>query len=94
MKLPGKEIGSWRSSISVTMRVANEILKGTGLDLENYEERVKKSLKPASKELGNKTIEIKTYVHSRMVRDRNVIGVLEGKNPHKVVVIGGHYDHL
>jgi len=94
MKLPGEEIGAWRSSISVTMRVANEIMKGTGLDLISYEERVMKSMKPASKILNGKSIKIKTTVNSRIVSDRNVIGMIEGKNPEKVVVIGGHYDHL
>ncbi len=94
MKLPGDEIGSWRSTISVTMRVANQIFKGTGVDLDDYEEKVMKSMKPASKILPGKSIEIKTTVNSRVIRERNVIGVLEGKNPEKVVVVGGHYDHL
>jgi len=94
MKLPGDEIGSWRSTISVTMRVANQILKGTGVDMDTYEEKVMKSMKPASKILTGKSIEIKTTVNSRIVRERNVIGVLEGMDPDKVVVVGGHYDHL
>ncbi len=94
MKLPGDEIGSWRSNISVTMRVANQILRGTGVDLDDYEQQVMKTMKPASKVLPGKRIEIKTTVNSRVIRERNVIGVLEGKNPDSVVVVGGHYDHL
>lgn len=94
MKLPGDEIGSWRSTISVTMRVANQLLKGTGVDLAVYEQEVMKSMKPESKILPGKTVQIKTTVHSRIVQERNVIGVLEGKNPDQVIVVGAHYDHL
>lgn len=94
MKLPGDDIGSWRSTISVTMRVASQLLKGTGVDLDYFEKEVMKSMKPGSRSLPGKTIEIKTTVNSRIVRERNIIGVLEGRNPDKVVVVGAHYDHL
>jgi Zn-dependent M28 family amino/carboxypeptidase len=33
-------------------------------------------------------------VDSRIIRGRNVIGVLEGNDPNSCLVIGAHYDHM
>jgi Zn-dependent M28 family amino/carboxypeptidase len=55
---------------------------------------VKNSLKPASRELAGKKVRIKTSVESRMIRVRNVVGVIPGKDTSEIIVIGGHYDHL
>ena len=69
-------------------------LENTGIDLEAFAEDVKNSLKPASNELTGKKVRIKTSVESRMIKVRNVVGVLPGKDTSEIIVIGGHYDHL
>jgi hypothetical protein len=94
MKLPGDKLAEDPTSVTVSDRVLNELLKNTGIDLEAFAGNVKNSLKPASKELAGKKVRIKTSVESRMVRVRNVIGVLPGKDTSQIIVVGGHYDHL
>ena len=94
MKRPGEQLSGDPASITISDRVLNELLKGTGIDLEAFAEDVKNSLKPASKEIKGKKVRIKTSVESRMIKVRNVIGVLPGKDTSEIIVIGGHYDHL
>lgn len=94
MSIMGDKISSGLVSITITDRVLNEILNGTGLDLAAIEKQITETGKPASRELTGKFIHIKTTVDSRIVRVRNVVGVLEGKNKDEIIVIGGHYDHM
>jgi hypothetical protein len=94
MKLPGEELNSESTVVTVTKRVMNELLKDSGIDLAEFEETVSRSLKPASKELTGKTVRIKTSVESKLIRARNVVGILPGKDTSEIIVIGGHYDHL
>jgi Zn-dependent M28 family amino/carboxypeptidase len=94
MKLPGKELADDPTRISISERVLNELLKNTGVDLSAFVESVKSTLKPASKELTGKKVRIKTSVESRIVRVRNVVGVLPGRDTSEIIVVGGHYDHL
>jgi hypothetical protein len=94
MKIPGEKLTQDQTSVAISDRVLNELLKNTGIDLEAFAEDVKNSLKPASKELAGKRVRIKTSVESRLIKVRNVIGVLPGKDTSEIIVIGGHYDHL
>ncbi|MDD4644353.1 MAG: M20/M25/M40 family metallo-hydrolase [Bacteroidales bacterium] len=80
-------------SITITERVMNEIINGLGIDFAAIEKQIAETGKPASRELTGKLIRIKTTVESRIVRGRNVVGVIEGKNKDEIIVIGGHYDH-
>ena len=94
MKQPGEKVAEDPILVTISDRVLNELLKNTGIDLEAFAEDVKNSLKPASKELSRKKVRIKTSVESRMIKVRNVVGVLPGKDTSEIIVIGGHYDHL
>ena len=94
MKLPGEKLTEDPTSVTISDRVLNELLKNTGIDLGTFTEDVKNSLNPASKELSGKKVRIKTSVESRMIRVRNVVGVLPGKDSSEIIVVGGHYDHL
>ncbi|MDX8339470.1 M20/M25/M40 family metallo-hydrolase [Draconibacterium sp. IB214405] len=94
MSLPGKELGSNLSTFTVSARVANEILSGTGVDIEKFEADAAKSLEPASQVLAGKSVAFKTSVNSKVVNARNVVGYIEGKNKDEFIVVGGHYDHL
>nr|WP_321356859.1 M20/M25/M40 family metallo-hydrolase [uncultured Draconibacterium sp.] len=94
MSLPGKEFSGNLSTFTVSLRVANEILSGTGVDIEKFEEEAATNLEPASKVLSGKSIAFKTSVNSKVVNARNVVGYIEGENKDEFIVVGGHYDHL
>ncbi len=94
VSLPEDTLRSAMASINVSPRVANEILKGSGINLEEFEKEAAKNFKPASKELKDKSLFLKTTVKTKVVRGRNVVGVIEGENPNEVIVVGGHYDHV
>lgn len=94
MRLMGDKLDAGLISLQVTERVINEIISGLNMDFTAIEKQIAETGKPASRELTGKFIRVKTTVDSRIVRVRNVIGVLEGKNTDEIIVIGGHYDHL
>jgi hypothetical protein len=94
MKLPGKELAGDPTSVTISDRAVNELLKNTGIALEAFAEDVKNSLKPDSREHPGKKVRIKTSVESRVIKVRNVVGVVPGKDTSEIIVIGGHYDHL
>jgi len=94
MKHPGDAFSDAPVNIYLSPRAAKEILKGSGVDLETYEESIKNSMKPSAKELTGKTMHLKTSVDSKLIRAQNVVGVLPGKDTTEIIVIGAHYDHL
>jgi hypothetical protein len=80
--------------ISISAKTANEILKGTGFVMDDYIKKSESNNVNPVPELRDKTIYLKATVKKETVRVRNVIGVIEGKNPDQVIVLGAHYDHL
>ena len=94
MSLPGTELEAGTVGITISLRLLNELCKGSGVDPLAFREEVKNSLKPASRLLAGKTLRIRTSVDSKLIRARNVVGVLPGKDTTEIIVIGGHYDHL
>ena len=94
MRLPGNELGSNTIRLTVSNRVINELIKGTGVDMDAFQEKVKESLKPESRMLPGKKLRVKATIDSKLIRARNVLGVLPGKDTTEIIVIGAHYDHL
>jgi hypothetical protein len=94
MSIPGNNLNTSAIRIQVSDRVMNELVKGTGVDLEKFQDQVKESLKPDSRVLAGKKLRVKTTVDSKIIRARNVVGVIPGKDTTEIIVIGGHYDHL
>ncbi len=94
MRIMNDKVDVGVMTLTVTDRVINEILNGSGLDFAAIEKQIAETGKPASRELTGKFIRVKTTVESRIVKGRNVVGVLEGKNTEEIIVIGGHYDHM
>jgi len=94
MSLPGKELRNNTITLRVSDRVINELIKGTGVDMEAFVEKVKENMKPDSRVLAGKKIRVKTTVDSKLIRARNVVGVLPGKDTTEIIVIGAHYDHM
>jgi hypothetical protein len=94
MTLPGDTLASDVPVFSVSSRVAGEIFAGTGIQVEAYESSAAEKMKPASKALPGKVASYKTTVDSKIIKARNVVGMIEGENKDEFIVVGGHYDHI
>lgn len=94
MTIPGDTLNSRLTTITLSNRIANELLNGTGVSLEKFEEEVAKEMEPDSKVLDGKKLYLKTNVNSRIVKARNVVGMIEGENKDEIIMIGAHYDHV
>lgn len=94
MAMPGDTLQSNVPVFVVTPRVANEIIKGTGVNLAEFETAAAKKMESASQALNGKSVAFKTTVNSEIVKARNVVGIIEGKKKDEYIVVGGHYDHL
>lgn len=92
--LPSKKRSDNLLRIEVTIKTANEILKGTGISLEDYIKKADINEPILISAATGKSIYLKTSVKTTAVAVRNVIGVIEGNNPEQVIVLGAHYDHL
>jgi len=94
MAMPSDSLTSNLPVFTVTPRLANEIISGTGINFVEFEKNVAAKMTPASKELAGKMIAFGTTVKSEIVKARNVIGYIEGEKKDEFIVVGGHYDHL
>ncbi len=94
LSLPADTLGGDPPVIAVTRRVAEEILKGSGISLAAFDRRAAETMKPQSRQVRGKSLRLSTTVMTRVVRGRNVIGVLEGERTDEVLVVGAHYDHV
>ncbi|KAF0237422.1 MAG: hypothetical protein FD181_1988 [Prolixibacteraceae bacterium] len=81
-------------AFTVTSRLANEIIKGTGISFAEFEKTAAGKMAPASRELSGKMVSFRTTVKSEVIKARNVIGYIEGEKKDEFIVVGGHYDHL
>ncbi len=93
MKRPG-ELSSSLTTVTVTKRAANAIVKGLKVDFDKFDEERQETMKPASAAIPGKSVYVKTNVETKIINAKNVIGVIEGKNTDETIVIGGHYDHM
>jgi hypothetical protein len=92
--LPGKKSEDNFLHVFISVKTADEILKESGFNLDDFiksYESDNSSLLPVIRE---KSVYLKSTVIKETVRVRNVIGIIEGTNPEKVIVLGAHYDHL
>lgn len=92
--LPGKSAPSGPIRISASARAAAMILEGTGISTEDYVNKANINQPYQRSQSAEKTVYFKTDVKTTQVAVRNVIGVIEGNNPDKLIVLGAHYDHL
>ena len=94
LSFPGDSLKQSPPVFYISSRIANEILAGSEISISDFERTLSENPLPQSKILKGKTSHFKTSVNSRIVKARNVVGVLEGKNQDEIIVVGGHYDHL
>jgi hypothetical protein len=94
MSMPSDTLAGNMPVFTVTTRLANELIKGTGISFAEFEKNVAQNMQPASRELAGKTVAFSTTVNSKVVKARNVVGYIEGEKKNEFIVVGGHYDHL
>ncbi len=92
LRLPEDTLDMNPVRMSVSNRVLNEIIAGSGINPGAYANSVKNTLKPVPKAI-NKLVHLKTDVKTKAVQVRNVVGMIPGKDTTRNIVIGGHYDH-
>jgi hypothetical protein len=80
--------------ITVSVKTANEILKGSGFTVEDYLKKEESGETPLKPLLKGKTIRFKSMATTTQVPVKNIIGIIEGNNPDQVIVLGAHYDHM
>lgn len=94
MSLPSDSLTSNIPTFTVTPRLANEIISGTGINFAEFEKTATEKMQSASKDLPGKMVSFNTTVKSEIVKARNVLGYIEGEKKDEFIVVGGHYDHL
>jgi hypothetical protein len=94
MSMPDDSLTSNIPTFTVTPRLANEIISGTGVNFAEFEKTVAEKMIPASKDLTGKMVAFNTTIKSEIVKARNVVGIIEGEKKDEFIVVGGHYDHL
>lgn len=92
--IPGKSVPELLPRFTISIRAANEILKGTGIVIEDYIKKADSNLQYTIPPVAGKTVYLKTSVKTTVVAVHNIIGVIEGNDPNQVIVIGAHYDHM
>ncbi len=71
-----------------------QLLDGTGIDLSGFEKKAASDLLTASRSMQDKKLRFSVAVRSEEVMIRNVIGMIQGIDTTRNIIIGGHYDHL
>ena len=80
--------------ISLSERALDQITEGSGIDFNSFEKlAANKNIKPFAIP-ADRYLKFLSSVESRILRGRNVIGVIEGKDTKSSIVIGAHYDHM
>ena len=92
--IPGKKSSDNLLRLVVSVKAANEILMGTGIDMEDYMKKADKNETVVIPPVDDKSVYLKTTVKTSQVAVKNIIGVIEGNNPNQVIVLGAHYDHM
>lgn len=72
----------------------NKLMAEFGLRMNVLEKKIAASGKPASFPLPGRTGKLSIEVMKEVVKARNVVGIIRGKDTTRSIVIGAHYDHL
>jgi hypothetical protein len=92
--LPGTTASGLFPRITVSVKTANEILRGTGISWEEHKKRSDSNQPNKLQALKGISLFYKSERKTTPVTVRNVIGVIEGKKPDEIIVLGAHYDHM
>lgn len=94
MRIPADTLSTGLKRVVISKRIANEILRGTGINVDEYALDASHLKFPVLKNLTGVSSNINLTAKIRIVRARNILGMIEGENKDEFVVVGGHYDHL
>jgi len=93
LRAPGVEIGNTLTTVSLSPRAVHKLFEGYDIDLVQYETKAARMV--SQKGFNLKTsVHLKTTVDSRILKARNVVGVIEGEKTDEFIVVGAHYDHM
>jgi hypothetical protein len=82
--------------VHIRNSVADLLLKRSGLNLLDVQNKIDQQVKPASRRLSGTRLDLRAEL-GEVAKARNVMAFLEGSDPRlkdELVVIGAHYDHL
>ena len=89
--------GSLPAQISfITQNAANALLKTTGSNLKQMQDKILATGKPVSAELHDITVTLKTSLEKKEFLGSNVIGIIEGSDPvlrNECIIYTAHFDH-
>jgi hypothetical protein len=92
--IPGEKTSSPLKRINVSVKSANEILKGSGIEIDDYLLKADQNQSYQFTQITNKDIFIKTSIKISQIAVRNIIGIIEGMRKDQFIVLGAHYDHM
>ncbi|NOT34463.1 MAG: M28 family peptidase [Candidatus Eisenbacteria bacterium] len=78
---------------SVSERLAERMLAGSGHTLRELQDSIERDTRPASVALADSATVMVTLRRTRATT-RNVVGVIAGRDSARTLVVGAHYDHL
>jgi membrane-associated protease RseP (regulator of RpoE activity) len=83
--------------VQITLAAARGLFKNAGLDVEDLQAGIDKSVKPHSIALEGVVLSVTMVISREAHRAFNVLGRLEGADPaleDHTIIVGAHYDHL
>jgi aminopeptidase YwaD len=81
-------------AFTVRRTVAETVVSGMGLSLQDAQIQIDHGAKPSSLALKPVRMEAVADVTPKRARTRNVLGLLPGDPAAETIVVGAHYDHL
>ena len=94
MRIPVDTLTASLKRVVIVKRIANEILKAYGITIDGYAKDAAGLKFPVLKNMTGISANIVASVKNRIVKARNILGIIEGEIKDEYVVVGGHYDHL
>ena len=92
--IPQPAIQSQMQRITVSARLANEILEASGFTVDQYVAVFGTRQAAQFADVTGKRIKIASTVTTSLINVRNVLGVIEGVRRDEFIVVGAHYDHM
>ncbi|MFA6125859.1 MAG: M20/M25/M40 family metallo-hydrolase [Bacteroidales bacterium] len=86
--------GPGLTRINLSSKALNMLIDGSGIDFKTYEALAADGNIKPSGNLADRYLKFVSSIDSKIVRGRNVIGVLEGTDTKSCIVVGAHYDHV
>ena len=83
--------------VFITRYAANQLLRSSGTNLSELGKKITDERKPASFELKDLSVTLRTGIRNSNISVKNVIGIVEGSDPvlrNECVIYTAHFDHV